>query len=177
MPSASESGSQRALPHRRRIHDRTAMTRPKALRALRSCSAFFLMWVAFACSSSSGSSGSNGNQGPPGPQGPPGTSVAPSLVGVTPRVLLLDREVDVVIAGNATTFTGMEMPDFGAGVGVFNVTLISPTALGAHLKVDKAAAVGPRDLHVGSLTAAQAFTVAPPIAVSVLAGTPAQGGL
>src|SRR5215472_8262976 len=132
-------------------------------------------WV--ACSSSSGANGSSGAQGPPGPQGPPGTSVAPSLAGVFPRTFLLDRELDVVILGDATTFTGTEAPDFGPGVGVFAVTALSPTALSAHLKIDKGAAVGVRDVHVGSLSAAKMVEVAPAMEVSVLAGTPRQGSL
>src|SRR5215472_10216814 len=124
------------------------------------------LWAAIACSTNGGN-GSNGTAGPTGPQGPPGTSVTPTLVGVTPRAILLDREVDVVVAGDATSFTGSELPDFGPGVAVSAVAAQSPTALSAHLKVDKSAAVGPRDFHVGPLTATKAVVVSPAIDVSV----------
>src|SRR5262245_972237 len=68
-----------------------------------------------------GSSGATGPAGPPGAKGDPGAPAAapPASVGpITPRAGLLDRELDVTIAGSGTSFDASPTIDFGAGITV-----------------------------------------------------------
>ncbi|HEY3820864.1 MAG TPA: hypothetical protein VGL81_27055 [Polyangiaceae bacterium] len=128
----------------------------------------------------------SGSAGPAGPQGQPGTagSAAPgggtaSISGIEPSTAFLARQPHVTISGYATSWTDKTTIDFGAGITVSNVHAASPTALVADLVIDKAAALGPRDVVVDDTTKetySQGFTVSAP-AVMTLQGTLAQGGI
>jgi hypothetical protein len=140
-----------------------------------------------ACGGSQGPQGPQGQQGQTGATGatgPAGSSTGnnatPSVSNVQPASAFLARSAHVTISGYATSWTDSTKVDFGAGVTVSNVHAASPTALVADLAIDKSAATGPRDVVVtdGSTkeTYKQAFTVAPPAALSIQ-GTAAQGSL
>jgi hypothetical protein len=130
---------------------------------------------------SAGSPGSEGQQGPAGPQGSPGVSPQRTLSAVVPTTGLLARDLDVMILGNGTTFDATSQVAFGYGVTVASLEVVSPTGLRAHLEVNPAATIGPRDVTVRtgdiSLVGHGAFQVAAAITTSVSAGTPQQGAI
>ncbi len=121
--------------------------------------------------------GAPGTQGEQGAQGPPGVGLQPSIATILPRTLVLGHDVDIVVLGSLTAFTGKETLDFGAGIKVTNVTPISASALGAHVHVEKNATTGPRDLNVDGKLAAKVANVVPGIDLSVMSGVPVQGGV
>jgi hypothetical protein len=135
--------------------------------------------VAAACGGST--TGPQGQQGPAGPPGAAGSSASgtASISGIEPSTAYLARQVHVTISGYATSWTDKTTLDFGAGITVANVHAASPTALVADLTIDKAAALGPRDVVVNDATKetySQGFTVSPPATLS-LQGSLAQGSI
>ncbi|MBX3223689.1 MAG: hypothetical protein KF795_24465 [Labilithrix sp.] len=141
-----------------------------------------LVAAALAAQACGGSDGVPGTDGKDGPAGKPGES-APgdesSLGLVTPSKGILDREVEVSIGGNGTHFDGDAKPTFGPGIEVVEVTTSTPSLITAKIRIAKDAAIGPRTVTIGTLTAEKAFTVIPAINV-VGAGGKAeveQGGL
>jgi hypothetical protein len=86
----------------------------------------------------------------------------------------------VTVSGYATSWTDKTTLDFGAGITVANVHAASPTALVADLTIDKAAALGARDVVVTDTSAketySQGVTVSPP-AILTLQGSLAQGSI
>jgi hypothetical protein len=131
--------------------------------------------LAVACSGSDGAAGANGTNGNPGDPG----KVDSSASLVSPSQGLLDRVVDVEIGGSGTKFTDNDKPDFGAGIQVLESHAASATLLVAKIQIAKDAALGKRDVTVGTAKATGAFSVIPAINVSV-AGQPVsveQGGV
>ncbi len=126
-------------------------------------------------------SGSDGEKGEKGEPGGPGTGTTdPSAGLVFPNKGLLAREVDVVLTVNDTKLDSGTTLDFGKGITATDITVTSPTALTAHLKIESDAALGKHDVKITSgsdvLTATGAFTVRPAIEVKV-DGVAKQGGL
>lgn len=133
-----------------------------------------------ACSSD----GTPGPKGADGKDGTPGTSTEPkpsdaSLSLVTPNKGILDRDLDVSIGGDGTTFAEGAELSFGPGVEVLEVTASTPTLINAKIRVARDAEVGPRDVKIGDLTAKAAFSVVPAIQVVSSDGKAkvSQGGL
>ncbi|MBL0195511.1 MAG: hypothetical protein IPQ09_15040 [Myxococcales bacterium] len=125
-----------------------------------------------------GAPGKDGAQGAAGAAGKPGDSakVEPTVSFVTPSKAVLDREIDVVVSGSGTTFTGAAKVDFGAGITVSNVRVVSPTSLAMKVKIAPTAALGLRDVMVDGQKLEKAFAVQP--AISVLpVGKVEQGGV
>jgi hypothetical protein len=135
----------------------------------------FLGCCVAACSGSDGAQGPAGTPGEAGkPADPPAVS-DPSASLVSPPQGILDRELEVQIGGSSTKFQDGAKPDFGQGITVSDVTVSSPTLLVAKIKIAKDAKVGKRDVVIGDVTAAGAFTVLP--AIDVTSATVAQGGV
>lgn len=126
-----------------------------------------------------GTSGTTGPTGDVGPTGPSGTS-DPSINGITPGKVFLDRTADITISGNGTVWTAATTVDFGAKVKVNKLTLASPTALVANVTVEPDAVLGARDVKVSEggkdLTYAGAFELQSPVKIAPH-GTIAQGSL
>ncbi len=143
------------------------------------------LWVTLAGSllaACSGSDGAKGDKGDPGAAGTGGAgSVDPSAGLVVPHVGLLDRETDVVVTADALKLDAQTQLDFGAGVTVSNIQVASSSTVLAHLKIDAAAAVGPRDVKITAsgttVTGAKSFEVLPPLDVKVSDGSAEQGGI
>lgn len=140
-------------------------------------SMFMVAALVAACSGADGANGQDGAPGTPGDKAPSsGDGDESSVSLVTPSKGILDREVEVQIGGSGTNFDEGAKPDFGAGIDVVDVVRSSPTLITAKLRIGKDAAVGPRTVTVGSLSAEKAFTVVP--AIEVTGSTKvAQGGL
>lgn len=127
--------------------------------------------------------GSDGAQGPAGPAGEKGESAAgePTFGAVVPAAGYLDREETVVVTAAGAKFdANAPQLDFGAGVKVSDVQVISPTSVSVKLTIDKAAATGAHDVKITAggktVTGAKAFLVGAPIAVT-LDKPLSQGGL
>jgi hypothetical protein len=144
--------------------------------------------LAMGCGGSDGKDGTPGAQGAAGQNGTNGTNgtngnngnTSPSVSAMIPRIGVLDRELDAVIIGNETAFDNTTQIDLGSGVTISNLQVASPTALFAHLKIDKAATTGLHDLKVTGASAATVtgmFNVLPAMGITVSAGTATQGGL
>ncbi|MBX3189937.1 MAG: hypothetical protein KF819_23120 [Labilithrix sp.] len=127
--------------------------------------------VAAACSGADGERGDPGAPGAPPPGGPDGTARL-----VVPGKGALDREIEVVVSGSGTSFSNSTPLDFGPGVTVVSKQLVSTTSILAKIKIEKSAALGPRDVVVGGLTASKAFNVIAAITVKPGAGAE-QGGV
>jgi len=124
----------------------------------------------------SGEDGAKGEPGAPGQNAPGATGADAQARFVVPNKGVLDREIDVVVSGAATKFDANTAVDFGAGITVVSKNLISPTSMSVKIKIDKGAALGPRDVTVAGLVAAKAFDVRPAINVKTV-GAAEQGGL
>ncbi len=122
-----------------------------------------------------GAPGKDGANGAPGQDGA-STKSEPSVNFVTPNKAILDREIDVVVSGSGTKFAASAKLDFGAGIAVSEVRVVSPTSLSAKLKIAPAAALGLRDVTVDGQRLEKAFAVIPAISV-VPAGKIEQGGI
>ena len=161
----------------------------RSVRLLASAIVPTLTTVILGCSGvgSQGSQGEQGSQGPAGAQGSQGSrgsqgaSGPQSLSGVVPHTGLLARDIDVLILGSGTSFDQTSTVTFGSGVTVSNLSLVSPSALSAHLQIAPGAPVGPSAVSVTTgttvLVAQDGFSVAAPIDATVLAGVPLQGGV
>lgn len=121
-------------------------------------------------------SGDPGEKGDPGTPGTPATNGEPQARFVVPNKGVLDRELDIVVSGSATKFDAQSAVEFGEGITVISKSVISPTSIGVKIKIEKTAALGPRDVKVGGLTAAKAFDVKAGITVKAT-GTAQQGGI
>lgn len=144
---------------------------------------------AAAAAACGGSDGAPGAKGDPGAAGGPGSggsggdgSGGSASAGmIVPNVGLLDREGDVQINVAGLTVDSAPAVDFGAGVDVSNVQVVTPTTVSAHLKVSKSATIGDRDVKISAggkdLTGTKAFHVLPPLDVKVSGGTVQQGGM
>lgn len=121
-------------------------------------------------------SGDPGEKGDTGTPGTPATGNEPQARFVVPNKGVLDRELDIVVSGSATKFDQSTTVELGEGITVVSKTVISPTSLGVKIKIEKTAALGPRDIKVGGLTAAKAFEVKAGISVKAT-GSAQQGGL
>ena len=141
-----------------------------------------------ACSGSDGATGPAGAAGPPGAAGPAGPGVDGGTVEalgiVTPHVGLLARTLNVTIAGDGMSFDKTAPTfDFGAGVTVSNVQVLDSNAAIATVKIDAAAAIGPRDVKVTagtqSFTATKGFDVEADLGITLLPGVgkTEQGGI
>lgn len=129
----------------------------------------------------SGANGAAGQQGPSGAQGSSGVSPRGTLSAVVPAVGLLARDLDVTVLGDGTKFDSSNRVDFGQGISVTSLTVISSTGLRAHLQIDPGATVGSRDVIVRTtevpLVGRNAFQVGPSMMTSISAGAPQQGGV
>ncbi len=134
-------------------------------------------------------SGSDGAQGPAGPAGaagetPPGTPAEArigSINQVTPRVGLVDREIEVTITADGALLDKDAKVAFGDGIKVLSTELRGP-ALVVKLSVAPNAKLGARDVTVTpkggpDLVAKKGFFVAVPLVTKVSAGKAEQGGL
>ena len=138
-----------------------------------------------ACSGSDGAAGpagAAGSAGAAGPAGPAGEGVKPSAGVVVPNIGLLDRELDVTVTGDAIDFTvAAPTLDFGAGVTVSKIQVLSGTTLVAHLAVDAAATTGARDVKITEgatvVTAKGGFSVAAPLRVTTTPTNLAQASI
>jgi hypothetical protein len=128
-----------------------------------------------------GSDGAPGAKGEPGPAGPAGNGLEPSAGVVVPNVGLLDREHDVVVTVEALKLDAPPTLDFGAGITVSDVQLVSASTVLAHIKVSPDALLGTRDVKITAgaqtVTGTKAFKVLPPIDVQVSDGKPEQGNI
>jgi hypothetical protein len=141
-----------------------------------------------ACSGSTGPQGPAGATGATGAPGGSGTSAdggggstgAASAGTVVPNVGLVGRELDVQVSGEDVTFDSTTTLDFGAGVTVSNIVVVSATTVSAHLAIDATAAIGDNDVSIktGSTTikATKGFHIESPVEVTV-DGTLQQGGV
>lgn len=134
-----------------------------------------------ACGGADGAAGAPGKDGVPGAAGAagkPGESakIEPSVNFVTPNKAVLDRELEITISGTGTTFTAGAKLDFGAGITVSDVRVVSPTALSAKLKIAPTATLGLHDVTVDGQKLEKAFAVQPAISVFAV-GKVEQGGV
>ena len=132
-----------------------------------------------------GSDGAPGQQGPAGSTGAAGgkgigTTPEAAAGAIVPNAGILDREMDVVVTVDNTKLDATSAFDFGAGITVSNPQIVSPTTAFVHLKIDKAAATGSRDVKITAsgkqLTSTKGFIVGGAVSVSVAEGTAEQGG-
>lgn len=122
-----------------------------------------------------------GPAGPEGPQGLPGPGTDPSISGISPSSVFLERAVEVTISGSATSWGTSTTVDFGQGVTVEGMTVASPTALVAAIRPDRTAPLGARDVTVTDDTVQNTFSggfeVAAPLELRNVTGTVAQGSI
>ena len=119
-----------------------------------------------------GCTGDAGPEGPEGPQGPNGTGT-PSLSAISPNHAFAARTVDVVISGDDTAFDAATTIDFGAGITVDKLTVVSVTQLAARITIDETAAMGTRDVTVtsnGALVATMGFEIQSAMTMQLLGG-------
>jgi hypothetical protein len=128
-----------------------------------------------------GSDGAAGAQGEPGAAGPAGNGLEPSAGVVVPNVGLLDREHDVVVTVESLKLEAPPTLDFGAGITVSDVQLVSTSTVLAHVKVSPTAVIGTRDVKItagsSTVTGTKAFKVLAPIEVKVSSGKAEQGNI
>ncbi|EYF06945.1 hypothetical protein [Chondromyces apiculatus] len=133
-----------------------------------------------------GPKGDPGDPGAPGTEGPPGPGTVGegSVSAVSPNIVYLDRQVEVMISGYGTRWSSGVTVDFGPGIAVDqqNIIVASDTSLIVFISVAPDADVTSlRDVNVtdstGTVTFAGAFVVQPPIANLGRLGTVAQGSL
>lgn len=114
-------------------------------------SAYALALLLLGCTDGQVGPLGEGAPGPPGDVGAPGQDASASIVSVLPNRIFLDREVELAIRGEGTSWRADEPPqiDLGDGVALTSpVTVASPTALVATVQATSAAALGLRDLRV-----------------------------
>ncbi|MBW2457329.1 MAG: pre-peptidase C-terminal domain-containing protein [Deltaproteobacteria bacterium] len=91
--------------------------------------------------------GETGEDGEKGDTGPP-IDADPSISGVVPHEVFIDRTVDVLISGYGTEWTDDVTVDFGAEIEVVSIATASPTGLAVTVRVAEDAAEGPRTVTV-----------------------------
>lgn len=125
--------------------------------------------------------GGDPQTGPQGPQGVPGPGGDPSISGVEPRSVFLERTVDVTLSGYSTTWTDAAEVDFGAGINVAKKIVASSTSIIATIEITDAAALGLRDVTVtegsSTVTYKGAFEIRAPLEIALLQGSLAQGSI
>ncbi|MGC4119440.1 MAG: hypothetical protein QM765_33705 [Myxococcales bacterium] len=138
-----------------------------------------------ACQAAPGETGPQGPVGPTGATGATGDpgdpAVAdPSISAIIPSVVFTGREARITISGDVTAWSDTASVDFGAGIGVKDVIVASPTSLIARVEVDDDAALGARDVVVTDGSATETyrggFEVISPLAITTV-GTLAQGSV
>ncbi len=87
-----------------------------------------------ACSNNSSSSKNSGG--------------TPSVSGASPAIAFLGSTLDVQLQGSNTNWDATTTADFGAGVTVNKLTLVSASALIANITVAKTATAGKRNITV-----------------------------
>lgn len=128
-----------------------------------------------------------GDDGAPGTDGPPGAPGAnapaasdPTVNQINPRVGLVDRTVEVLVAFDGKFDPANATLDFGDGIKVAKVAA-QGNALVAEVTIEATAKLGKHDVVVkaGSktITAKGGFTVAVPLDAKIGAGKAEQGGL
>lgn len=124
--------------------------------------------------------GAQGAQGDKGDQGDPGLN-DPVAGMMLPRQGFLGRTIDVTLLGDDTVWTDQATVDFGAGVTVNKVTMLTRSALMANVTIEETAALGDHDVIVtdgaGMTTMPAPFVVAPPVEITGFGGTLAQGSI
>ena len=119
-----------------------------------------------------GCTGDTGPEGPPGNPGEPGSN-DPTLSAISPRHAFPARTIDVVISGDDTLFDTTTTVDFGAGITVDKLTVVSPTQLAARITIAETATLGTRDVTVttgDALVATMGFEVQPSLLLSIQGG-------
>ncbi|MCY1054545.1 hypothetical protein [Nannocystis sp. SCPEA4] len=105
----------------------------------------------------------------------------PSVSGINPNRVFLERSIDVAISGDDTGWTDAVAVDFGDGITVNSVHLASPTSIVANLTIDRRAEVGVRDVVVREgeteVVYTGAFKVESPLARTSMRGTLASGSI
>ena len=161
--------------------DLLLLPRPSRLAGL----GFGLLALIAAC----GTPGAPGSVGAPGSAGsagatpppPPAEPLAASINQVTPRVGLVDREVEVTITADGTSLGDGAKVTFGAGIKVLSAEARGP-ALVVRLSIAPDAKLGARDVTITpkdgkALVAKNGFVVAVPLQTKLSAGKAEQGGL
>jgi hypothetical protein len=140
-----------------------------------------VVWVVPGCGDEADPAPGAQGPGPEGPPGPAGNPDDPSISAVTPSWSFLERTTTVSISGYNTDWADDVDVDFGAGVTVDEVSVISATGLLATVTTAIDAAPDPHDVTVTSgdvtLTAAGAFEPRPAAELLHLAGPGTQGSL
>lgn len=131
-----------------------------------------------ALSACSGEDGKDGAAGAPGKDGVGADPSKATANAVSPPIGFLGRELDVYLGFDGSKFDAAAKPavDFGQGVKVGDVKVVSGTLLKAHLTIDPSAPLGPKDVKVGDLVAQGAFEVKASLELE-LPGPAEQGGL
>jgi hypothetical protein len=137
--------------------------------------------AALGCAGEPGAPGAKGDPGHDGVDGASsGGAAEPSISAVVPASVFLARAVAVTLSGAATAWTAKAKVDFGPGITVEALTVASPTALVAKIRIAADAAAGPRDVAVAdgekTLVYKGAFDVEAPLELG-LDGSPAQGSI
>lgn len=108
------------------------------------------------------------------PEGPTGPGAAPSISGVSPLSIFMEREADVLISGSGTSWDASSTVDFGAGISVTSKVVASPSAILATVRSDSTT-LGTTDIvvtdAVGSTTFANTFRIAAPLELTDVVGT------
>lgn len=108
-----------------------------------------IAFLAFACAACAPPDAAPGADGAPGQAGPPGEPQPEpeARVGdIVPETVLLGRDVDVALTFHAVELKEAPTLEFGAGIEVSDVQLVSPTTVYAHVSVAADAEPGTRDV-------------------------------
>jgi hypothetical protein len=140
---------------------------------------------AVGCSGDDGKPGEPGAPGAPGPAGPAGPSgnadAEPEVDLVFPNTGILGRQVDVVVRADDLKLEEGTKLEFGPGVRVANVELLSSRSVSARLTIEPEAAVGLRDVTITvgdkKVVGTKAFRVRPGIDVGLSAQTLESGSI
>jgi hypothetical protein len=90
-----------------------------------------------------------------------------NVVSVFPDTGFVGRTTRVEVTGNDTSFGSGSTVDFGEGITVSGVTLVSPFALQVDLAIDADAPTGVIDVSVDGSTAAGAFELLSPVETEI----------
>jgi hypothetical protein len=101
------------------------------------------------------------------------TGGTPSVSGASPAIAFLGSTLDVQLQGSNTTWDATTTADFGAGVTVNKLTLVSASALIANITVAKTATAGKRNITVTQGKTMETYTM--DFAVSASATITSQG--
>ena len=134
----------------------------------------FSLGALAACTGETGPAGPQGSKGLKGDDGKDGTdgTGTASVSAVSPTNAFLSRTIDVQIAGNGTEWADKTTVDFGDNIKVNKITVGSGTGLVANITIDKAAAIGARDVTVtddagGKEVFKGAFNINSPLKVTI----------